>query len=87
MIRIIEFCTILYSLFAVFLLHNTSLRHGRIYQHILGDKRSAGDLYTHLCRQDKKYQKQCYSKRSRGTIMHRVGIEARSQVVEDQETN
>jgi len=42
------------------------LSHERIYQHIWVDKASGGELYTHLRRQEKMYQKRCNGKRSRG---------------------
>lgn len=60
-----------------------SLSHERIYQHIWDDKRIGGQLYTHLRRQGKKYQKRCNGKRSRGQICNRVGIEERPGVVDE----
>lgn len=59
------------------------LSHERIYQHIWEDKRMGGELYTHLRRQGKKYQKRSNGKRSRGQIRNRVGIEERPSVVEE----
>jgi len=59
------------------------LSHERIYQHIWGDKRAGGELYTHLRRQGKKYQKRSNGKRSRGQICNRVGIEKRPAVVDE----
>lgn len=59
------------------------LSHERIYQHIWEDKRMGGELYTHLRRQGKKYQKRSNGKRSRGQIRKRVGIEERPSVVEE----
>ena len=60
-----------------------SLSHERIYQHIWDDKRSGGDLYTHLRRQGKKYQKRCNGKRSRGQIRNRVSIDERPDIVDE----
>ena len=59
------------------------LSHERIYQHIWADKRAGGELYTHLRRQGKKYQKRSNGKRSRGQIRNRVGIEERPAVVDE----
>lgn len=59
------------------------ISHERIYQHIWEDKAAGGELYTHLRRQGKKYQKRCNGKRSRGQIRNRVGIEERPDVVEE----
>jgi transposase, IS30 family len=58
------------------------LSHERIYQHIWADKESGGQLYTHLRRQGKKYQKRCNGKRSRGQIRNRIGIEERPDIVD-----
>lgn len=63
--------------------HGMSLSHERIYLHIWDDKRAGGDLYTHLRRQGKKYQKRCNGKTSRGRIKNRVGIEHRPCLVEE----
>ena len=63
--------------------HGESLSHERIYQHIWDDKRGGGELYTHLRRRGKTYQKRCNGKRSRGQIRNRVGIENRPAVVEE----
>jgi IS30 family transposase len=60
-----------------------SLSHERIYLHIWEDKRVGGDLYTHLRRQGKKYQKRCNGKTSRGRIKNRVGIEQRPGIVDE----
>ena len=59
------------------------LSHERIYQHIWADKRTGGELYTHLRRQGKKYQKRINGKRSRGQIRNRVGIEEHPAVVDE----
>jgi IS30 family transposase len=63
--------------------HQISLGHERIYLHIWDGKRNGGDLFTHLRRGGKKYQKRSNGKRSRGIIKDRVGIEKRPRVVED----
>jgi IS30 family transposase len=64
--------------------HKISLSHERIYQHIWLEKRQDGDLYQHLKRQGKKYQKRgSNGKQSRGQIIDRVSIDDRPQVVED----
>lgn len=51
------------------------LSHERIYQHIWSNKRKDGDLYKHLRRQGKKYQKRSNGKTSRGQIKNRVSID------------
>jgi transposase, IS30 family len=64
--------------------HNFSLSHERIYQHIWQDKRQGGDLFQHLRRQGKKYQKRgSNGKQSRGQIIDRISIEDRPQAVDD----
>lgn len=64
--------------------HNISLTHERIYQHIWEDKRQGGDLFQHLRRQGKKYQKRgSNGKQSRGQIIDRISIDDRPQAVED----
>lgn len=61
-----------------------ALSHERIYQHIWEDKRQGGDLYQHLRRLGKKYQKRgSNGKRSRGQIHNRVSIDDRPKVVDD----
>jgi IS30 family transposase len=39
--------------------HHEKLSHESIYQHIWENKRAGGELYTHLRRQGRKYQKRC----------------------------
>lgn len=64
--------------------HKNSLSHERIYQHIWQDKRQGGDLYQHLRRQGKKYQKRgSNGKQSRGQIIDRISIDDRPQAVEE----
>lgn len=62
-----------------------TISHERIYQHIWADKRNGGDLYLHLRRQGKQYQKRRNGKTSRGQIKNRVSIDKRPAVV-DQKT-
>ena len=62
-----------------------AISHERIYQHIWADKRNGGDLYLHLRRNGKKYQKRSNGKTSRGQIKNRVSIDKRPAVV-DQKT-
>ncbi len=64
--------------------HKLSLGYERIYQHIWQDKRQGGDLYQHLRRQGKKYQKRgSNGKQSRGQIIDRISIDDRPKVVDD----
>ena len=59
---------------------NISISHEWIYQYILKDKQTGGDLYTHLrCRSKRK--KRYGSKESRGTIKNRRSIEDRPAIV------
>jgi IS30 family transposase len=62
-----------------------AMSHERIYQHIWADKRNGGDLYLHLRRNGKKYQKRSNGKTSRGQIKNRVSIDKRPAAV-DQKT-
>jgi IS30 family transposase len=62
--------------------HNLILSHERIYQHIWANKRKGGDLYKHLRRQGKKYQKRSNGKTSRGQIKNRVSIDERPAIVD-----
>jgi len=55
----------------------------RIYQHIWKDKRNGGNLYLHLRRQGRKYNKRGSSHKSRGIIKGRIGIEKRPKIVEE----
>lgn len=56
--------------------------HERIYQFIWANKAVGGDLYTHLRRKAKKYQKRINGKTSRGRIIGRVDISERPAIVE-----
>lgn len=59
------------------------ISHESIYLHIWADKQVGGDLYTHLRRQGKKYDKRRNGKSTRGQIKNRVSIDERPQVVDD----
>jgi IS30 family transposase len=61
-----------------------SISHEWIYQHILTDKRSGGDLYKHL-RCQKKRRKRYGSPERRGKLPNRVSIEERPEVVNQRE--
>ena len=64
--------------------HKFCLSHECIYQHIWKNKKQGGDLYQHLRRQGKKYQKRgSNGKQSRGQIIDRVSIDERPQAVDD----
>ncbi len=60
------------------------ISHEWIYQHILMDKQTGGDLYTHL-RQHGKRRKRYGKYDRRGKLPYRVSIEERPQVVEQRE--
>lgn len=51
------------------------ISHESIYLYIWKNKRAGGDLYTHLQRQGKKYDKRRNGKSTRGQIKNRVSIE------------
>ena len=57
-----------------------SIHHETIYQHILADKASGGQLYTHLRHQNKTYRKRYGSAHSRSGIPNRVDIDERPEV-------
>lgn len=59
------------------------ISHETIYSHIWEDKKAGGDLYTHLRRQGKKYDKRRNGKSTRGQIKNRVSIDERPQIVDD----
>ena len=63
--------------------HELDLSHERIYQHIWDDKRAGGDLYTHLRRHGRKYQKRSNGKTSRGQIKNRISIDDRPAEVDE----
>jgi len=57
--------------------------HETIYRWLLLDKDNGGELYKHLLRVSKPYRKRYGSKRRRGKIQNRVGIEERPKIVEE----
>ncbi len=59
------------------------ISHESIYLHVWADKRSGGDLYTHLRRQGKKYDKRRNGKSTRGQIKNRVSIDDRPAIVDE----
>ena len=59
------------------------ISHETIYLHVWADKKAGGDLYTHLRRQGKKYDKRRNEKASRGQIKNRISIDERPEIVED----
>lgn len=54
-----------------------------IYLHVWSDKQSGGDLYRHLRRQGRKYDKRRNGKSTRGQIKRRVSIDDRPKIVDD----
>jgi IS30 family transposase len=56
--------------------------HERIYQFIWANKAVGGDLYTHLRRKARKYQKRINGKSARGQIISRVDIAERPAIVD-----
>lgn len=63
--------------------HESLLSYEAIYLYIWSEKRAGGDLYAHLRRQGKKYDKRCNGKPTRGQIKNRVSIDERPQIVDD----
>lgn len=59
------------------------LSHETIYLHVWADKKAGGDLYKHLRRQGKKYDKRRNGKSTRGQIKNRVSIDDRPVAVEE----
>ena len=58
-----------------------NLHHETIYQYILADKRSGGELYKHLRHQEKTYRKRYGSAHNRTGIPNRTDIDERPEVV------
>jgi len=56
------------------------VHHETIYQHILTDKKSGGELYKHLRHQNKTYRKRYGSAHNRNGIKDRVDIDERPEV-------
>lgn len=61
------------------------LHHETIYQYILADKASGGDLYTHLRHQNKTYRKRYGSGRNSTGIPNRTDIEERPEAANNRE--
>jgi IS30 family transposase len=61
------------------------LHHETIYQYILSDKHSGGDLYTHLRHQNKTYRKRYGSAHNRTGIPNRTDIDERPAVANDRD--
>ena len=60
------------------------ISHESIYRHVWDNKETGGDLYTHLRRRCRKYQRRgSNGKTSRGQIRNRVSIEERPLSVEE----
>lgn len=60
----------------------TLISHESIYIHIWKDKRAGGDLYKHLRRVGKKYDKRRNGKSTRGHIKNRISIDERPAIVD-----
>jgi len=61
------------------------LHHETIYQYVLLDKRSGGEIYKHLRHQNKTYRKRYGSSHSRNGIPNRTDIDERPEVVNTRE--
>ena len=59
------------------------ISHETIYLYVWADKRIGGDLYKHLRRQNKKYDKRRNGKSTRGQIKNRVSIDDRPSIVDE----
>lgn len=59
------------------------ISHERIYQYVLEDKKSGGDLYKHLRHSAKKRKKRYGSPDRRGQIKNKVSIEDRPKIVDE----
>ncbi len=62
-----------------------SLHHETVYQYILADKRSGGDLYTHLRHQNKTYRKRYGAAHRRNGIPNRTDIDERPEAANNRE--
>jgi len=65
--------------------HDIKISHETIYKYIWQDKKSGGDLYQHLRRRAKKYNKRSSKNAGRGLIPNRVDIDQRPPIVEKKE--
>jgi IS30 family transposase len=59
-----------------------TVSHEAIYQYVWEDKRKGGTLCKHLRNRGRRYQKRSNSKGNRSTIVNRIGIEHRPEIVE-----
>lgn len=59
------------------------ISHESIYLYVWSEKQAGGDLYTHLRRQGKKYDKRRNGKSTRGQIKNRLSIDDRPKIVDD----
>jgi IS30 family transposase len=59
------------------------ISHETIYLHVWSDKRFGDDLYKHLRRQGKKYDKRRNGKPTRGQIKGRVSIDERAHIEDE----
>lgn len=61
-----------------------SISHETIYKHILSDKKSGGNLYTHLrCQKQRRKRYGTKAHDRRGQIKNKVSIELRPKIVEE----
>lgn len=65
--------------------YGINISHETIYKFIWKDKESGGDLYKHLRRRAKKYNKRSGKAAGRGLIPNRVDIDQRPLIVEKKE--
>ena len=63
----------------------TNISHESIYRYIWADKLAGGNLYLHLRRKTKKYNKRLGKTAGRGCIPNRVDIDQRPDIVEKKE--
>lgn len=61
------------------------LHHETVYQYILSDKRSGGDLYLHLRHQKKTYRKRYGTAHTSHGIVNRTDIDERPAIVNNRE--
>lgn len=62
--------------------NNILISYESIYRHIWANKKTGGDLYTHLRRRGKKYNRRGAKTAGRGCIPNRVDIQQRPKIVE-----
>lgn len=63
--------------------HGILLSHERIYQHVWADRRTGGDLYTHLRQAHKKRRKKYGAKDKRGQLCNRVSIDQHPDIIDE----